>query len=96
MFQLQMKKLAIHHALFFTDRLSTVRNADKIFVVSDGRVVEEGSHTDLLEKHDGAYASLIQRQMQAHDMLQNGTTTGGTDAARGPMSPPAVQNGDLF
>jgi ABC-type dipeptide/oligopeptide/nickel transport system ATPase component len=85
--------------LFFTDRLSTVRNADKIFVVSEGRVVEEGSHTELLEKRDGAYASLIQRQMQAHDKLQNGTTTSGPDAANktapAPAQPtPAVQNGD--
>jgi ATP-binding cassette, subfamily B (MDR/TAP), member 1 len=81
----------------FTDRLSTVRNADKIFVVSVGRVVEEGSHTELLEKPDGAYASLIQRQMQAHDMLQNGTTTSGRDATgdeTGPAPMPAVHNGD--
>lgn len=80
----------------FTDRLSTVRNADKIFVVSDGRVVEEGSHTTLLEKRDGAYASLIQRQMQAHDMLQNGMTTGGPDSTSETTSPPIVRNGDLF
>jgi ABC-type bacteriocin/lantibiotic exporter with double-glycine peptidase domain len=74
MFQLCVKRCTFHSPSFAlcTDRLSTVRNADKIFVVSEGRVVEEGSHTELLV-HNGAYASLIQRQMQAHDMLENGT-----------------------
>lgn len=38
-------------------RLSTVRNADCIFVMEQGRVVESGQHEQLLE-HDGVYASL--------------------------------------
>jgi ATP-binding cassette, subfamily B, bacterial len=38
-------------------RLSTVRHADKTYVIDRGRVVEEGSHEDLLEL-DGIYASL--------------------------------------
>lgn len=38
-------------------RLSTVRNADCIFVMDEGRVVESGQHEQLLE-HDGVYASL--------------------------------------
>lgn len=38
-------------------RLSTVQNANKIIVVNDGRIVEEGTHHDLLE-HQGAYAAL--------------------------------------
>ena len=38
-------------------RLSTVRNADCIFVMEDGRVVESGQHEQLLE-HDGVYSSL--------------------------------------
>lgn len=57
--------------LIVAHRLSTVRNADKIFVVQGGKVVEEGRHDDLLEQ-DGAYAQLIKRQMEAHSKLENG------------------------
>eukprot|EP00977_Amphora_coffeiformis_P027244 scaffold34597_cov177-Amphora_coffeaeformis.AAC.12 len=57
--------------LIVAHRLSTVRNADKIFVVQQGNVVEEGKHDDLLEK-DGAYAQLIRRQMEAHTKLETG------------------------
>ena len=57
--------------LIVAHRLSTVRNADKIFVVQGGQVVEEGKHDDLLEQ-DGAYAQLIKRQMEAHSKLENG------------------------
>ena len=38
-------------------RLSTVRNADCIFVMDEGRVIESGQHEQLIE-HDGVYASL--------------------------------------
>jgi ABC-type multidrug transport system fused ATPase/permease subunit len=59
--------------LIVAHRLSTVRNADKIFVIQDGCVAEEGAHDDLLERN-GAYAQLIRRQMDAHDKLENGTS----------------------
>ena len=45
-------------------RLSTVQNANKIIVVNDGRIVEEGSHHDLLE-HQGAYAALYAVQFSS-------------------------------
>jgi subfamily B ATP-binding cassette protein MsbA len=38
-------------------RLSTLRNADKIIVVKDGVIAEEGTHEELLN-HDGVYAQL--------------------------------------
>ena len=38
-------------------RLSTLRNADKIIVIKDGAVAEDGDHKELLER-DGAYAQL--------------------------------------
>ena len=38
-------------------RLSTVRNADVILVIEGGRIVERGSHAELLEKH-GRYFDL--------------------------------------
>jgi len=37
--------------------LATIRNADLIFAIKDGEVVESGSHEELLQKH-GYYAQL--------------------------------------
>jgi ATP-binding cassette, subfamily B, bacterial len=44
-------------------RLSTIRNADQILVVDEGRVVERGSHAELLDL-DGLYATLYCQQME--------------------------------
>ena len=49
--------------LVIAHRLSTVQNADKIVVMDQGVVVEQGSHQELLSK-GGAYASLYQMQFR--------------------------------
>ena len=43
-------------------RLSTIRNADVICVVHNGRIVESGSHKELMENLDGQYTSLVRLQ----------------------------------
>ncbi|CAL9148798.1 unnamed protein product [Musa hybrid cultivar] len=43
-------------------RLSTIRGVDCIGVVQDGRVAEQGSHSDLVARPDGAYSRLLQLQ----------------------------------
>ncbi|XP_072995529.1 ABC transporter B family member 4-like isoform X1 [Typha latifolia] len=43
-------------------RLSTVRNADTISVVHQGKIVEQGSHNELIKDLDGAYSQLIHLQ----------------------------------
>jgi ATP-binding cassette subfamily B protein len=44
-------------SLVIAHRLSTVRDADRIWVLEDGRVTESGKHDDLL-KNNGLYAAL--------------------------------------
>ncbi|CAF2093281.1 unnamed protein product [Brassica napus] len=43
-------------------RLRTVRNADTIAVIHQGKIVEKGSHTELLKDPEGAYSQLIRLQ----------------------------------
>lgn len=42
-------------------RLSTIQNADVICVIKDGRVIEQGSHFELL-KLNGVYTDLVHQQ----------------------------------
>ncbi|XP_050205105.1 ABC transporter B family member 11-like [Mercurialis annua] len=43
-------------------RLTTVRNADTIVVIHQGKIVEKGTHLELLEAQNGAYSQLIRLQ----------------------------------
>ena len=45
-------------------RLSTIRGVDSIGVVQDGRIVEQGSHSELISRAEGAYSRLLQLQHQ--------------------------------
>ncbi|MGD8708942.1 MAG: ATP-binding cassette domain-containing protein, partial [Ectothiorhodospiraceae bacterium] len=49
-------------AVVIAHRLSTVMKADKILVLYQGRIVEEGPHQDLVDKK-GMYYQLVQKQM---------------------------------
>ncbi|XP_068654117.1 ABC transporter B family member 25 [Aristolochia californica] len=49
--------------LVIAHRLSTVKSADTVAVISDGQIVESGNHDSLLSKN-GIYTALVRRQLQ--------------------------------
>jgi subfamily B ATP-binding cassette protein MsbA len=57
------KLLVGRTTLIIAHRLSTVQRADRLVVVDQGRIVEEGTHTELLAK-EGLYARLYRRQFR--------------------------------
>jgi ABC-type bacteriocin/lantibiotic exporter with double-glycine peptidase domain len=71
--QLACTRVVIAH------RLSTIRNADRILLLEDGAVVEQGSHEQLLSA-GGRYAALI--NSQTDDEPTDAATRGGDEAWR--------------
>jgi ABC-type multidrug transport system fused ATPase/permease subunit len=69
-------------ALVVAHRLSTVRDADRILVLEHGRVVESGSHRELVERR-GSY----HRMLQALATSGPGTETGPDTARQAPVAP---------
>ncbi len=60
-----LERLMVNRTSFvIAHRLSTVRNADRIYVLENGKVIEEGDH-DTLIIHDGAYAQLCRQSLMA-------------------------------
>ncbi|MGM0829261.1 MAG: ATP-binding cassette domain-containing protein [Bacillota bacterium] len=50
--------------IIVTHRLSTVLSAEKIVVLEDGRIMEEGKHADLLLNQTGVYSRLFGREAE--------------------------------
>ncbi len=46
-------------------RFSTLKNADRLVVVEEGSIVEQGTHTELFAKENGIYAGMAKKQMDA-------------------------------
>ncbi|MEE8593403.1 MAG: ABC transporter ATP-binding protein [Candidatus Bipolaricaulota bacterium] len=55
-------------------RLSTIRNADKIVVIEDGEIVEQGSHEELLALR-GAYSRLYRSQFREKEHVPSGSAS---------------------
>jgi ATP-binding cassette subfamily B protein len=54
-------------SIIVSHRISTVRDADRIFVLNDGRIVEQGSHDELI-RHGGLYAELHRKQLLEEEL----------------------------
>jgi len=58
------RTLAGRTSVVIAHRLSTVQHSDRIIVMENGTIVEEGTHADLLENPDGTYRRLYELQFQ--------------------------------
>ncbi|MBI4986494.1 MAG: ATP-binding cassette domain-containing protein, partial [Rhodocyclales bacterium] len=66
--QAELEQAAVGRTtLIIAHRLSTVMNADEILVLDAGRIVERGSHRELLER-SGAYAQMWALQQQQEEV----------------------------
>lgn len=83
-------------------RLSTIKKADKIIVLRDGVVLEEGNHAELLAK-EGAYADLVRLQNSSGDEKAKASsaapslneTSEGTSIEKAPTSENQIPLGEL-
>lgn len=53
--------------LFITHRLSSTTFCDRILVLDEGSIIEQGSHEELIAKVDGTYAKLFRSQMKYYE-----------------------------
>ena len=54
--------MKVKQSIVVAHRLSTVRDADKIVVLDNGRITETGTHEQLIRKQ-GAYFNLVKNQL---------------------------------
>ncbi|MFC1960207.1 ABC transporter ATP-binding protein [Chloroflexota bacterium] len=86
-----LAKLLVGRTSFvIAHRLSTIRNADQVLVVDDGRIIEHGTHTSLLEAQ-GAYYDLYMSQFRRQAVV-----SGGNGASPNGQTAPEVKTGEAL
>jgi subfamily B ATP-binding cassette protein MsbA len=56
-------------SIIIAHRLATVKKADKIIVMDEGKIVETGTHNELLKKQDGYYRNLYEVQFLEKEII---------------------------
>lgn len=69
LFQNIMKEGDNHTMLFISHRLSSVKNCDKVFMLEQGRLIEEGTHRELIDAN-GSYAYMYKKQAMNYLALE--------------------------
>lgn len=67
-------------------RLSTIMGSDKILVMENGEIIEQGTHVELLHKSGGKYADLVHQQLAVDDYSAKAET---------PADPEAIKESEL-
>ena len=67
-------------SLFISHRLASTRFCDRIWLMENGRITEQGSHEELMEKN-GAYARLFEVQGKYYRKEESGKTEAGGNTA---------------
>ena len=73
--------LAGRTTFMIAHRLSTIRRADLILLMEDGRVIERGSHDELMARR-GMYHAMVLRQMASHEETVDTAWTSGDHVTR--------------
>jgi ATP-binding cassette subfamily B protein len=60
-------------SLIIAHRIATVKNADFIVVMDEGRIVEQGKHADLIARN-GLYARMVERELIKEDVHEYGNS----------------------
>jgi ABC-type multidrug transport system fused ATPase/permease subunit len=55
--------------LVIAHRLSTIRHADRIAVIRHGKLLELGTHPELMSIPDGLYKNMVEKQIEPADWI---------------------------
>jgi ATP-binding cassette subfamily B protein len=62
--------MANRTSIVIAHRLSTIRNADRIIVLRQGKIVEQGSHDELLHMKEGIYRHMVEQQQEPAEFFE--------------------------
>jgi ATP-binding cassette, subfamily B (MDR/TAP), member 1 len=75
------KLMSTRTTVVVAHRLTTIMKADMIHVVREGRIVESGTHSELLANSQGAYSALVKIQQMAQDRVDDNAIVDTVEAA---------------